>query len=310
MKEIDYTSVDGRLLRTFLVVLEESSVTKAAERLGVTQSTVSHSLGRLRRLIGDPLFVRSGHVLLPTEVAISLRKPVQSILDGLKNLTYQRDFDPLHETMQFVVAANDMQCDLIFPRLVRELQSEGALTEFEFITSGHPSANMMRDDRCHLVLTPFPPEASDILQKPVLSSKMMCFFDEAMRDAPATWEEYCESDHLTVRFRDGGTSLRALRGVDKSEIQKARISVPNFGAITQFVKGTRLIATEMGLMKHSILNDLQMAPFPASSEPVVIYMAWHRRSTNDPAHIWLRKKIHEIAEDVMADWNSSGWAEQ
>ena len=305
MKKIDYASIDGKLLRTFLVVLEESSATGAAVRLGVTQSTVSHSLGRLRRVIGDPLFVRSGQVLIPTEVALSLRKPVQSILDGMKSLTYRRDFDPAMETLRFVIAANDMQRDLIFPRLVRDLQSEGVTAEFEFIPSGHPSADMMRDDRCHIAITPFPPEATDIVQKPILSAKMMCFFDGAIRKAPATWEEYCEADHLTVRFPEGGTSLRALRGVDKSRIRKAVISVPNFDAIPEFVKGTLLISTEMALMKLATLKDLQMASLPADSEPVTIYMIWHQRSTNDPAHTWLRQRVHKIADEVMRDWNSS-----
>jgi DNA-binding transcriptional LysR family regulator len=179
MKEIDYMSIGGKLLRTFLVVLEENSATGAAVKLGVTQSTVSHSLGRLRPLIGDPLFVRSGQALVPTEVALSLRNPVQSVLDELKNLAYRRDFDPSQEAMRFVVAANDMQRDLIFPRLVRKLQSEGVTAEFEFIPSGHPSTVMMRNDRCHFVITPFPPDATDIIQKPILSAKMMCFFDGA-----------------------------------------------------------------------------------------------------------------------------------
>lgn len=299
MNDIDYASIDGKLLRTFLVVLEERSATRAASRLGVTQSTVSHSLGRLRRLIGDPLFIRSGQALVPTEVALSLQRPVRSILDEMKALTYRRTFDPARESLRFILAANDMQRDLIFPRLVRELLSEKVAVEFEFSPSGHPTADMMRAERCHLALTPFPPEASDIMQKPVLSAKMMCFFDRATREAPETWQEYCEADHLTVRFPDGGTSLRALRGVDTSGIRRPMISVPNFGAIPQFVKGTGLIATEMGLMKLSTLSDLEMAPLPVDSAPVTIYMAWHQRSTNDPAHIWLRQRIGAIAADVM-----------
>lgn len=299
MNEIDYASIDGKLLQTFLVVLEERSATRASVRLGVTQSTVSHSLGRLRRHIGDPLFIRSGQVLVPTEVALSLKNPVQSLLDGMRALTYRRDFDPSQEAMRFVVAANDMQRDLIFPRLVRELMSEDVQAEFEFIPSGHPTTEMMRRDICHLALTPFPPEATDIMQRSVLSGRMMCFFDGTVRNPPETWQEYCEANHLTVRFPDGGTSLRALRGVDKSAIQKPRVSVPNFGAIPQFLRGTDLIATEMELMKLATLRDLQMAPLPADSLPVTIYLTWHQRSTNDPAHIWLRKRVQKIADDVM-----------
>jgi DNA-binding transcriptional LysR family regulator len=118
MKKIDIRSVDGQLLSTFLLVLEESSVTRAAERLGVTQSSVSHSLGRLRSVFDDPLFVRSGQSLLPTERAISLREPVHAVLDGLEGLTHQRNFDPFNDDLFFIVAANDTQRELIFPTLL------------------------------------------------------------------------------------------------------------------------------------------------------------------------------------------------
>ena len=66
MKTIDCASLDGHLLNTFLVILEESSVSGAAVRLGLQQSTVSHALGRLRAIYYDPLFVRSGQNMMPT----------------------------------------------------------------------------------------------------------------------------------------------------------------------------------------------------------------------------------------------------
>ena len=156
MKKIDFTNIDDQLLSTFLLILEELSVTKAAERLGVTQSSVSHSLGRLRSFLGDPLFIRSGQAMLPTERALSLKEPVQAVLDGLQGLTHQREFDPLNDDLFFIVAANDMQRELIFPALLLELREEGIQAAFEFIPSGHPTPGMMRDARCHLALTPFP----------------------------------------------------------------------------------------------------------------------------------------------------------
>lgn len=299
MKKFDIASVDGQLLVTFLTVLEESSVSKASARLGVAQSTVSHALARLRAFFDDPLFVRSGQTMLPTDRANSLRVPVQNVLDALQKLTFERSFEPKNESLFFIVAANDMQRELIFPRLLRDLRREGVSAAFEFIPSGHPTSGMMRDARCHLALTPFPPDATDIVQKPILHGQMMCFFDGSVRKAPATWEEYCQADHLAVRFPDGGTSLRALTGVDKSEIREARISVPNFNAIPSFVEGSDFVATEMNLMKLSVLSALEMAPLPKPSNPVTIYLSWHQRSTNDPAHAWLREKITEIADEVM-----------
>lgn len=299
MKQIDYTAIDGQLLRTFLTILEELSVTKAAVRLGVTQSTVSHALARLRAFFDDPLFVRSGQSLMPTEHAVSLKVPVQEVLNGLMGLTHKRVFDPRKEELFFIVAANDIQRDVIFPALLRELRDQGISIAFEFIPSGHPTTGMMRDARCHLALTPFPPDATDIIQKPVLYGDMMCFYDGSVRDAPKTWKEYCSADHLTVRFPNGGTSLRALTGIDKSNIRDARVSVSNFNGIVPFLKGTNMIATEMNLMKLNVLDGLDMAPLPTKSDRLTIYMTWHRRSMNDPAHIWLRERIDAIASDVM-----------
>lgn len=300
MKKIDYLSVDGQLLRTFLIVLDELSVTETARRMGVRQSTISHALGRLRTFFDDPLFVRSGNSLLPTDRAVALKEPVQAALDHLEGLTYQRDFDPHSEDMFFIVAANDMQRELVFPRLVRDLAEQQIPTSFELIPSGHPTTGMMRDARCHLALTPFPPDASDIVQKQIFEGQMMCFYDGDVRDPPSTWEEYCAAEHIAVRFPDGGTSLRALTGVDKSGFRKAQVSVPNFSGIPAFVKGTRAIATEMDLMKISCLKDLDTAPLPVPSDPVKIYMSWHQRSTKEPAHMWLRTSVERIAKDVSS----------
>lgn len=296
--------MDGQLLLTFLYVLEDCSVTRASERMGVTQSTVSHSLTKLRAFFQDQLFVRSGNSLIPTERALSLKEPVRSALDALERLSYRSEFDPKAGNLSFVIAANDMQRDLIFPGLVRETSQQGISISLEVIPSGHPTTAMMRDARCHLALTPFPPDATDIIQKKVLEGEMMCFFDGAVRSAPSTWAEYCQSDHILVRFPDGGTSQRALKGLDKSSIRPAHLSVPNFGAIPPFVKGSRSLATEMEFMKLCSLQELDMAPLPFKSEAVPVFMSWHKRSNNEPSHIWLRENVERISRDVQSSFHA------
>ncbi|MCP4382439.1 MAG: LysR family transcriptional regulator [Hyphomicrobiales bacterium] len=300
MKNANALDLDGHILRTFLVVLENSSVSAAAEQLNVTQSAVSHSLAKLRKILGDPLFVRSGIGVTPTSTAIALKGPVQQALDNLNALTEHRCFDPRSEQPRFVIAANDLQRDVMFPRLLRELRDEDISFEFEFIPSGHPSVGMMRDAKCHMALTPVPPDAPDILQTPLYSGSMMCFYDGRMRDPPGSWDEYCEADHLRVQFSEGHTSLDVLRGVDKSRIRRPNISVSNFNAIPPFIIGSRLIATELDLMQLETLKSLDVAPLPFESEPVTMYLVWHERSTNDPAHKWLRERIQNLAEGVVA----------
>ncbi len=184
----------------------------------MTQSAVSHTLARLRKVLRDPLFVRSGHRLTPTETALSLKEPVRNALDIINGLTDQRPFDPKSEEMKFVVAANDMQRDLIFPQLLKNAWDEGIRLQLEFMPSGQPTVGLMRDAQCQLALTPLPPDGPDIFQKSLFSGKMMCFYDADARDPPQTWEEYCDADHLTVRFAGGGTSLRVLPDIEASQI--------------------------------------------------------------------------------------------
>jgi DNA-binding transcriptional LysR family regulator len=303
MRKSNTLDLDGRILRTFLAILEHSSVSIAAEDLNVTQPAVSHALAKLRRILDDPLFVRSGTGLTPTSTAIALKQPVQKVLDGLRALADHRPFDPASEHMHFVIAANDMQRDLVFPQLVRELRSEGFSVEFEFIPSGHPTLSMMRDAKCDLALTPVPPEAPDLRQESLFSGTMVCFYDADEQDPPGSWEEFCRAEHLGVKFAEGHVSLDVLhaieRGIDKSRIRRPQISVPNFNAIPLFIKGSRLIATELDLMQLETLKSLDSAPLPFESEPVTVFMVWHDRGTNDPAHIWLRRRIQRIAGEVQ-----------
>jgi DNA-binding transcriptional LysR family regulator len=295
MNKSNIYKLDGDILRTFLIILEETSVSKAAVRLNVTQPAVSHALTKLRQTLDDPLFVRSGQGLTPTQTAISLKEPIQQVLDGLMKLTDQRPFNSKTEEMHFVVAANDLQRELFFPKLWREARLEDIRLSLEFIPSGIPSISLLRDARCQIILTPFPPDAPDVFQRRLFSSDMMCFYDANMRDAPTSWGEYINAEHISVRFLGGNDTNEALRGIDKSEIREPTITVSNFNAIPSFIKGSNLISTEISAMHIGPLKELSMAPLPFKSEKVSLYLVWHERSNNDPAHNWIRRRIEKIA---------------
>lgn len=295
MKDFDILQLNGQVIQTFLVILEESSVSRAAERLDLTQSAVSHTLARLRQALGDPLFVRSGQGLTPTETALRLKGPAQDVLDRMKGLTDQRPFDPKSEVMRFSVAANDMQRDLIFPELMRTTMADGIDLRLEIKPSGVPSVTLLRDARCDLMLTPLPPDAPDLIQKKLFSGEMCCFYDASQIDPPRTMEEFLAAEHIAVQFVLGGSSYEALKSRDLPYIPKPRLTVSNFAGITPFVLGSRMVTTQAGFMRHTSLRGLDREPVPFEAEPVVVFMVWHQRSTNDPAHKWLRNRIVEIA---------------
>ena len=299
MSKFDYLGLDGKTLTTFLTVLEELSVSRAAERLGVSQSAVSHTLDKLRTIFEDPLFVRVGRGIESTARARALRAPVESALDSLKSLTDLREFDPLVEQMDFTIAANDFPLQLIFPRLLKELSDEGIDLGVRFIPSGIPSVSILRASRYRLMVTPTPPDDPDLEQVSLIRSRMEIFYDSTVRKPPGTWKEFAESNYVEVRFSDTETSIMALPSIDTSKMRAPIISVPNFSSLSPMIKGTDRITTQIAAMKLGVLKELDTVPLPFKTDPLDLFLIWHRRESDDPAHQWFRKRIIETAHSIV-----------
>ena len=299
MRKIDYLDLDGNALSTFLTVLEETSVSRAAERLGVTQSAVSHTLDKLRAIFDDPLFVRAGRGIESTARAREIRATVESVLDDIKSLTDHRTFDPLLEQMEFTIAANDFPLQLIFPKLLKELFDEGIHPRVRFIPAGIPTASLLRASRYRMLITPTLPDDPNLEKVSLLQAKMVVFYDSTVRKPPRTWKQFAESRYVEVRFSDTESSLMALPSINISKMNPPTISVPNFSALTSMIKGTDRITTQLAFMKLGLLKDLDSAPLPFKTKTLNLFLIWHRREHDDPAHQWFRQKIIDRVNSII-----------
>lgn len=299
MKKIDHLDLSGNSLRTFQVVMEEGSVSRAAERLGVSQSAVSHTLDKLRQALGDPLFVRSGRNITATHRAISLYEPVRDILDGLKGLTDEREFDPLQQPMEFTIAASDFSRDLIFPALLTEFRQRGIDIVLNFIpAAGFPTPEQLRKGESNLLLNPFPPDGPDIYQKRLFDAEMTCFYDADQRDAPRSDADFQCADYVEVDFKNLAEVMKQLPG---SEHLKPRVTVPSFSDTARFLRNSDMLTIQLSLMKQVYFQDFARAPLPCSTQPLTMYMAWHKREHTDPAHQWLRGEIESRMAVILAN---------
>jgi len=125
LNKTNLARIDLNLLVLFEAVLEERHVARAAARLHVSPSAVSHGLGRLRELMQDPLFLRQPKGVVPTERARQLAMPVADILERARQVISRAEkFDPRHSVRRFVIGAPDAVTAVLLPRLLKELQRQ------------------------------------------------------------------------------------------------------------------------------------------------------------------------------------------
>ena len=299
MSKIDHYGIDGHTLKTFLAVLEEGAVTKAAGRMGVTQSAVSHTLEKLRLTFDDPLFVRNGRGITPSAKALALRDPIEAILRSFEALSHEGQFDPLHGPVEFTIATNDFPLGFIFPSLLKELFSEGVDIRLNFIPAGIPSSNLNRSSNCHMLITPAPPNKRGINQLQLIESKMVCFYDPDVRTPPKTLKQYIDSRYVDVRFSATESSQQVLPASLTSLLNEPTVAVPNFNAVASIIKGTDLITTQISAMEHGSLRDLAWSPLPVKTESLHLNLLWHERYDDAPSHQWLRQRIQRTVHSIV-----------
>ena len=298
MNPIDTLNLDFRALSTFLAVLDEGSVSRAAVRLGVTQSAVSHTLERLRQALGDPLFVKSGRGIVPTRYALQAGPHIRQILDDMQSLSAGPPFSPATAEFTFTIAANDYQRDLLLPGLVRILRREAPGISLQVIPSGIPSADMLRKDVCDLIISPHPPEATDIMQRGLMADRMVVFYDPAHREPPKDLADYLKADHIALLFATGEKPSLDISISARGLTRRNVVTVSNFSGLPEFLRGTDMLATAPERMSKHLMRDFAWVPLPFDFKPFTLLMLWHRRNQNDPAHKWLRNQVNAVAATV------------
>lgn len=300
MKIFNHLDLDGRLLQLLMVVVETGSVTRAAERLDVTQSAVSHMLDKLRAITGDPLFVKSGRGIVATEHAETLALQARDLLSAMQDLAQSGSFDPAAWNTVITIAANDLQRDLLLPSLMERLRQRAPGLRLHVIPSGIPHLDMLRNEHCQVILSPRPPDGSDIVQKRLFEDHYRVFFDARVRSAPRTRAQYLQARHVTVVY-EPRRPLDLDQWMEQQGVQRAfQVTVPGFAGVAPFILGTDLVTTAPSYLAQHLFHALSSAKVPLACPPLPMYMVWHLRHQHNPAHSWLRQEIEAVARQVLA----------
>lgn len=312
MHEIDLTGLDLNLLVTFEVLMTEGSVTRAAQRLGRTQSAVSHALARLREQLGDPLLVKIGSGMAPSPFARDLVEDVRPILRSIQRIVSPPEpFDSTTSKRVFRVAIADFAPTLL-PRVLSEVQHQAPGVLVEWLAPAAQTMTAVAEGQLDVALVTASAAVPEGVQRSDAGDLHSVTFARKGHPAIASWgaEAWSRWPHIQVQLGERGKS-EVQRAVDEHGVKRAiGASVPNFSQIPALLARTNLLATMTPLVMDGAMErfGLRALEPPILIKPTSFFFAWSFRLANDPGSRWFRTLVMDAYSELQEDvaWISSG----
>jgi DNA-binding transcriptional LysR family regulator len=307
VSRMNFAAVDLNLLRIFDALMRERSVTRAGNRLGLSQPAVSASLGRLRYLLNDQLFVREGHAMIPTNRALALAEPITAALRQIEDALHAAaPFDPSRETRAFRILGSDYFSTLLMPELAARFGSAAPGALLQLFDGGRANiAPLLANGQVDLALGPLV-EAKEWLAAELLFSSGVVAVVSGDHAALAEHDLhpgerfpldlFCSLPHALCSIDGGLTTTvdEALASVGSR--RRVALTLPHFYAVALAVAGGGLIGSLPVHFAKAVADRLGLTIFELPVDPaaVKIAMHWHRRQDEDPGHRWLREQVGGI----------------
>ena len=296
---INLSRVDLNLLVAFDALLAERSVTKAAARVGLGQSAMSHNLARLRQLFDDELFVRSPEGMRPTPRALALADRVRVTLSDIEALVTRADeFDPANTEHTFRIALPDSVEMLIGAKLLAIGCEEAPGIRFRFYsTDERQLLDEIDADNIDLGIGigTFPDGQVHHKHRLLVTDTYLCMFNakKVGLKPPISLEDYVRLPHVLTSLRKGerGVVDDALEKIALS--RKVALTTSRFVAVPFLVAGAPVVTTMHARLARIFARELGLvlSRVPVELPEVTISMLWHASYDGDPGHEWLRKAI-------------------
>jgi DNA-binding transcriptional LysR family regulator len=297
------SAVDLNLLVALDALLAERNVSRAAQRVGLSQPAMSRALARLRDLLDDPILLRSGREMVPTARALGARAPLHQALDGVRRvLEPASEFEPAESTRGFSLSCIDTTQVIVLPRLVEALsrESPGIRVDVRPLPSSGDVFRSLGSGELDLAIGRFDSTPRNIQRTPLYRDRVVCLLRKGhprIRNR-ISLSQYVAEAHLAaepVVRADLPTTVDALleqRGLSR----RIALKVSNHAIAPLIVSQTDLVctATERMIAPFATGLKLQSLKLPVEFGELELELCWHDRVHDDPAHRWLRGKILQL----------------
>ncbi len=287
--------LDLNLFRVFDTVYRERNLTHAAEILCLSQSAVSHAVGRLRVSLGDPLFVREGQGVVPTPLADRLWPDIKDALALFRQAVLRhQSFEPSRDLSQITLAMNDKLEPSILPVIAKKLHE--TIPHLQLASIRLDRTNLRADlvaGRIDFAIDVAQPTAPDICHTLLQKDEFAVVCRE---DRPIDAESYLAARHVTVSSRRTGRSLEEIElsrlGIEREVVVRCQY----YEAACRLVADSDLLLT-MPLHQASTINATlgnTVLPMPLPLSGIELHLYWHQQRETDPANQWLRSELMSV----------------
>lgn len=298
MRLTQLRQADLNLLVVFTVLAEERSISRAAERLLLSQPAVSRALQRLREMFHDDLLVRAATGYAPTPQGLRIMRELEVMLPKLDRLLSGSSFDPASEHATFRIAATDNATSVLGPALCRNVLPGAKMVRIEFVAWHERVLDELAHGSIDLVLNAdegyVPPQMQS---EEIYTDEFVCVVAaENPLIRRLTMKQYLEGAHIGVSVQGGSQTIPEKRLAAHGYKRRIVLLVPYFTAAIRSVAKTNLIATVpkrlAEMEKHN--REIKILKPPAEMSGFRYMMIWHPRVNTDAAHAWLRASIRQV----------------
>ncbi|VIO66599.1 Nodulation protein D 2 [Bradyrhizobium ivorense] len=303
---LNLRNVDLNLLVVLDALLNERNVSRAGERIGLSQSAVSAALARLRDMFHDPLLVRVGRDLALTRNAEELIVPLRETLDRIETRLLQKPrFDPGADVRTFSISASDYAGLVLLAPLVRAVAAEAPNVTIHLLPRSRDPARILQANQADLVIEPSELFGdSEFLSAALMSDRWLCALDAdnpAVREGEITQEQFLRLPHLVYGIgRDRQLNLADQYLAQLGIQRQIDVTVESFLLAPFLIQGTQLVTHVLERAAKRLIptSSIRLVESPFDVPDIHEAMFWHPRHTTDPGHLWLRERLKAIAKEL------------
>ncbi|MFC4213881.1 LysR family transcriptional regulator [Pseudophaeobacter arcticus] len=295
----DPFALDFAALRTLRLVYAHGSFSRAAETLGVTQSTISYTMTRLREVFSDPLFVRQGAGMVPTDRCNEIVAQAGELIDRFETLTAQRQFDPAQASVEIGISCNFYERVTILPHVTRILRREAPGIKLKVISSSAQGKQQLLRSESDILIGPIRIEDSGYYRRSLLREEYTCVMDPSnpLAQDPLTIERFVKAPQVVVNYGGNFRSRFLVVMEAAGHVPNTVMEVPSPANLPDILLQTDMIATVPSRISQMFGDAVASVPCPLPAE-FSIDLYWTARTHVSAPHMWLRSKIAEAASRI------------